>query len=300
MVTPVSVSPDTYLVDTHEMGIPERTAAYVVDDDRPTIVDTGLSTGAAQVRGALDKIGIEPSDVEYIALTHIHMDHAGAAGELAEVCENATILVHEFGVDFISDPEMVEKLVESVHRAVGALADDYGTMTPISRDRIESLSGGETIDIGSRSLEVIHSPGHAPHQVAYYDAENGCLFPADECGEFIDGTVLPSTPPPSFDPEAIRESLATFDELDLEALYYPHYGERTDPDVAIETYRNMVTAWIDDVDGQRERYDDRSELVDSLLEDHVYADLYDVAVARELVRMNVEGVLQYLTESNAE
>jgi glyoxylase-like metal-dependent hydrolase (beta-lactamase superfamily II) len=289
MVSSVDVSPATYVVDTHELGYPRRTAAYIVNDDRPTIVDTGLSTGAPHVFDALDELGIDPSDVEYVALTHIHMDHAGAVGALVDACENATVLVHEIGVDFISVPEKVDRLVESVHEAVGALADDYGTMDPVPSDRIRALSGGEEVDLGSRSFRVRHSPGHAPHQVAYFDADNGCLFPGDECGEYIDGTVLPSTPPPSLDVDALQESLDAFEALDPEAVYYPHYGERTDALAAINEYRHVLDDWVDTV--AEHHRDDANAVAETILEDgHTYARTYDETVARELLRMNVEGV----------
>ncbi|AGN01234.1 zn-dependent hydrolase, glyoxylase [Salinarchaeum sp. Harcht-Bsk1] len=296
MVEPVAVSPETYVVDTHEMGIPERTAAYVVDDEQPTIVDTGLSTGAPHILDALDEIGLDPADVEYVALTHIHMDHAGGAAEIVEACANATVLCHEYGVDFISDPEVVPKLVEGVHEAVGDLANDYGTMRPIPRDRIRVLEGGETIDLGARSLEVVHAPGHAPHQVAYYDGDNGCLFPGDECGEYVDDTVVPSTPPPDFDPDAIEESLDGFADSELDAIYFPHYGEHTAPQQAIAEYRTVLDEWVEAVAELHERHDDTAAIVDALLEDHLYADLYEERVAWELVRLNVDGVLTYLDE----
>jgi len=290
------VSPETYVVDTHEMGIPERTAAYVIDDEQPAIVDTGLSTGAPHVLDALDALGIEPSSVAYVALTHVHMDHAGGAAELVDACENATVLCHEYGVDFVSDPDLVPKLVESVHEAVGALAADYGTMTPIPRDRIRVLEGGESIDLGSRTLDVLYAPGHAPHQVAFHDEANGCLFPGDECGEYLDDTVVPSTPPPNFDPEAIQESLDAFAALDLEAAYFPHFGEHTAPQEAISEYQGTLEEWVETVAALAERHDETAPIVDELLEDHLYADRYEERVAWELVRLNVDGVLTSLEE----
>jgi glyoxylase-like metal-dependent hydrolase (beta-lactamase superfamily II) len=225
------------------------------------------------------------------------MDHAGGAGPLAAACEDATVLVHEVGAPFLVDPEKVERLVESVHRAVGALADGYGTMEPIPGERVETLAGGEHLDLGDRRLDVLHCTGHAPHQVALHDRERGHLFPADECGEYVGGTVLPSTPPPNFDLEANLRSLDRFADLDLTSLFYPHYGEHTDPYEALQTYRDTLTGWVERVERLREDHEGSETLAERVLDDgHPYADLYADAHSRELLRMSVEGVSLYLDD----
>lgn len=126
-----------------------RREYYVADT-----IGTRLSTAIDHILDGLDELEIDTGDIETIALTHIHLDHAGAAGFLAEQCPNARGLCHERGIKFFFDEERLTTLLESVHRAVGDLADRYGTATPIPEERFTSLSGGETVSLGDEVIRM--------------------------------------------------------------------------------------------------------------------------------------------------
>jgi glyoxylase-like metal-dependent hydrolase (beta-lactamase superfamily II) len=287
-----------HAIDTVEMGCRNRTASYVIHDEKTAVVDPGLSTGAPRVLDGLEALDISPSQVEYVLLTHIHTDHAGGASAVLDECPNAEVVVHELGADFIAVPEKVETLVESVHRAVGMLADRYGTMEPIDPDRITTVDGGESIVLSGRQLEVVYAPGHAPHQVAYHDPASSSIFVADECGEYLQGDVLPTTPPPNFDLDANLESLDAFRDLDPERLFYPHFGKADRARSVIDTYETVIQEWVQTVDEARRECDDEDDIIASL-SDHKqpYVERYDEMIATEILRMDVEGTLRYL-ESN--
>lgn len=294
-VTNVSGCNDIYCIDTKMLGHDEHTAAYVVDAEDVTIVDTGLSTALDRILDGLDELGIDVTDVTTIALTHIHLDHAGAAGFLAERCPNARVLCHERGVEFLSDEEKLAKLTESVHRAVGELADRYGTATPIPEERFVSLSGGETVSLGDRELEVIAADGHAPHQVCYYETENKALFTADECGEYLEGELLPTTPPPNFDLENNVESLRRLREYDVETLLYPHFGPKDDVAGTFDEYEAVLREWVNDVEAEWEQYGDRQRVVEAFqARGSPFPGQWDEASRDEIVRMDVEGALRYI------
>lgn len=294
-VTSVADSDDIYCIDTEMLGHEEHTAAYIIDGEDVTIVDTGLSTAVDPILDGLTELEIDPTDVTTIALTHIHLDHAGAAGFLAEKCPNARVLCHERGISYLSNEEKLTKLIESVHRAVGDLADRYGTATPIPEERFTSLSGGETLSLGDRELEVIEASGHAPHQVCYFETENRALFTADECGEYLAGELLPTTPPPNFDLEANVESLQRLKEYESETLLYPHFGPKHDVGGTFDEYEAVLREWVNDVEAAWNEQKDRQSVRETFqARDHPYYQQWDESAADETIRMNVEGALRYI------
>lgn len=293
---PVDGLDGVHCVDTKMLGNDGQMAAYVVDGDSTAVVDPGLSTGRDRLYEALDELDVAPADLDAIVLTHIHLDHAGAAGFLAEKYPNADVYCHERGIEFLSDEERLDRLIESVRRAVGGLADSYGTAKPIPEERFVPLSGGESIDLGDRTLRTIEAPGHAPHQVCLYSPDDRALFTADECGEFLRGELLPTTPPPDFDLAANRETLETLATLDVETLLYPHFGPRHGAAGAFEEYADVLESWVEEVRERWQTHGDADRVVETFVADESGPKyrVWDDPVAREITRMDVRGALRYV------
>lgn len=296
-VTQVDGHEQLYLVDTEMLGEEGHMAAYIFAGDEPAVVDPGLSTGVDHVLEALRELQIDTAEVEHVILTHIHLDHAGGAGYLVEECENADVLCHEMGVDFLSDEDRVEKLIESVHSAVGDLAEQYGTARPIPRDRFVSLSGGETVEVGDRTLDVIAAPGHAPHQLCFHEPDERLLFTADECGEYLGGQLLATTPPPNFDLEENLDTLDRLKGLDVDTLLYPHYGPRPYTDGVFDDCQSVLRSWVAEVERAWEEHGDTEAVVREILDsDHPHYEVWSDPVAENTIEMNVRGALRYVTE----
>ncbi len=294
-VDSVSGCDGIYIVDFKMLGHDDHGAVYIVDDEETAIVDTGMSPGVDHIYDALDEVGIEKNDVDYIIPTHVHLDHGGGTGFLADECQNAEVVAHENAVPYLSDPDKIDKLVTSVKRAVGDMADGYGTAKPVDRDRIRAVDDGDVVDLGGRQLEVLHAPGHAPHQICLFDTHDEAIFTADEAGMNIAGELKPTTPPPNFDLEKNLDSLERFKDLDPEVLLYGHYGARHDAVESLEEYSEILRDWVDEVEEVRENYETDDEVVDHFVEsDHLYYDVWDDESASETIRMDVEGVLLYL------
>jgi glyoxylase-like metal-dependent hydrolase (beta-lactamase superfamily II) len=282
------------MIDTVSLGHRRHTAVYVVEGRETALVETGHSTTRDRVKRELGREGIEP---DYIVPTHLHLDHAGATGYLAEEYD-ATVVCHPAARDYLVEPEKVDSLVESVRRAVGGLAGRYGDAVPVEGE-VRTLAEGDDLDLGGRTLEAVHVHGHAPHQFALYEGETRSLFTADEAGMWMDGRLYQTSPPPNFDLETNLESLDRLAEYDATSLVYTHFGARgngeEDVRKALDEYRGVLTNWVESVEETYERLGDEEEVVEHLISGQEFPDEWDEAAVRETVRMDTRGAIMYLS-----
>jgi glyoxylase-like metal-dependent hydrolase (beta-lactamase superfamily II) len=179
------------------------------------------------------------------------------------------VYVHERGLPYLTDEERLGRLAESARRAVGdAVADQYGTPTVVPTARTAAIADGDVVPCGDRDLDVVHAPGHAPHQVAIHDPGTGALFVGDAAGMTLGGELLPTTPAPDFDVEDSLETVARLRDRDPEALCYGHFGVRDDAS-ALDAYADLLPEWVDAVETAIDAVGlgDRERLVARLRED---------------------------------
>lgn len=232
-------------IDTLLGGWERMTAGFLVVGDRPALVETGAQTSAAAVREALASVGLGADDLAWIVLTHIHLDHGGAVGDLARDFPAATVVVHPRGAPHLADPT---RLVESAGRVYGPLLDSlYGRMTPVEPERLVAAPDGYVLDIGrGRRLRLVESPGHAKHHHAVLDEQTGTLLVGDAVGVRLpDMPVLrPAAPPPDFDLEQAVASLHRFAELRPSTVVLTHYGPVPDPSEALTVAEEELHRWV--------------------------------------------------------
>jgi glyoxylase-like metal-dependent hydrolase (beta-lactamase superfamily II) len=189
------------------------------------LIDPGPSTTLETLRGALKQKSISFADVRQLLLTHIHLDHAGAAGSIVRENPAIEVLVHHVGAPHMADPS---KLLASATRLYGEadMRRLWGDFIEVPKANIRPLKGGETIEAGGRELRVAYTPGHAWHHVSYFDVASRVAFVGDTAGiRRGEGTyVMPPTPPPDIDLEVWRESEAKILAWDPEALFLTHFG----------------------------------------------------------------------------
>jgi glyoxylase-like metal-dependent hydrolase (beta-lactamase superfamily II) len=188
------------------------------------LIDPGPSSTLPTLHRHLSDAGISLADVTTILLTHIHLDHAGAAGTLVRENPQLRVYVHEIGAPHMADPS---KLLASATRLYGDAMDRlWGEVAPVPPAAMTTLHGGEQIDVAGRSLEVAYTPGHASHHVSYFSADSGVAFVGDTAGVRVvsNGFVLPPTPPPDIDLEAWRASLQTIGRWRADTLFVTHFG----------------------------------------------------------------------------
>jgi glyoxylase-like metal-dependent hydrolase (beta-lactamase superfamily II) len=193
------------------------------------LVDPGPSSSLPVLRRALDDAGIRVADLTALVLTHIHLDHAGAAGTLVRENPALQVFVHTNGARHLAAPE---KLLASASRLYGdAMETLWGEVAPVPLHNIVALDGGEQIDAGGRRLWVAYTPGHASHHVSYFSADTGVAFVGDTAGVRLSpgGFIAPPTPPPDIDLEAWSASLARIGAWRPETLFLTHFGPASPP-----------------------------------------------------------------------
>jgi glyoxylase-like metal-dependent hydrolase (beta-lactamase superfamily II) len=193
-------------LDLHFQDRPHTIASYLLPHaDGAALIETGPGSTAAMLQARLAEHGLTPNDISEVLLTHIHLDHAGAAGRLADD-HGATVYVHEIGTSHLADPE---RLLKSATRIYGDEMDAlWGEMRPVPEDQLVSLSDGDTIALGDLQAEALDTPGHASHHLAY--AIGDVCFTGDVGGVRLPGESYVELPlaPPEIDFEAWRSSLS--------------------------------------------------------------------------------------------
>jgi glyoxylase-like metal-dependent hydrolase (beta-lactamase superfamily II) len=299
----VEVAPGITAIDTFYGGRERYTAAYLVAAREPLLVETGPTTSRGHVLDGLGRLGIGPADLAHIAVTHIHLDHAGGVGAIAEAYPGATVHVHEAGARHLVDPE---RLVASATRIYGGatMATLFGPVPPVKAERLRALTDGDRIDLGDRVLRVLATPGHAKHQVAIADETTGAVFTGDALGIHPpDLPVLrPATPPPDYDLEL---ALASIERIRTAAhdgpVLFAHYGPVHEVDRICDLAARRFRAWTERVGEVLDAGGDLDAVV-AALETEALADRttgaevsLDLARLETLssIRMNALGLVRY-------
>lgn len=203
----------------------------LVDHGRAAFVDTGTTLSVPNLLAALDARGIGRDQVDWVLTTHVHLDHAGGAGELMRHLPNARCATHPRGARHLVDPA---KLIAGSIAVYGETRyrELYGEIVPVAEDRMFVPGDGERISVGRRNLELIHTPGHALHHYCVVDLDTRRIFPGDNFGisyrDFdVDGRelIFPTTTPVHFDPVAMRSSIDRLMAYRPVAMYLTHYSQ---------------------------------------------------------------------------
>lgn len=223
---PIIRYPDGIIaIDCEMAGHGGLIAAFVIPGPNPVVIETGPASVLADLQAGLSELGLGSGDVASFVATHIHLDHAGGAGDVAAAYPGAMIGVHEFGVRHMADPS---KLMASSYRVFGPALDTlFGPLKPVPQAQLRSLDEGDQIDLGGgRRLDVLHTPGHARHHITFQDSETGAIFVGDSMGVYLPeaGVLRPATPPPDFDLHLALQSLERYAQIDPPTIYFSHFG----------------------------------------------------------------------------
>jgi glyoxylase-like metal-dependent hydrolase (beta-lactamase superfamily II) len=221
-------------IDT-EYVRPRLDASHLlVSAGRAAFIDTGTYFSVPNLLATLAALDLDVDAVEYIILTHIHLDHAGGAGRLAAALPRARVVVHPRGAAHLVDPTVLIAATKTVY-GEARFSKDYGDIVAIPAARVDAVEDGRRLRLGARNLEVIHTPGHALHHLCVLDRESAEAFTGDTFGvsyrEFDTAAgafIFPTTTPSQFDPAQLHASIDRILESGARTAYLTHYSRVDD------------------------------------------------------------------------
>jgi glyoxylase-like metal-dependent hydrolase (beta-lactamase superfamily II) len=223
-----------FLVDTLYLRPGLAASHLVVDDGRAAFVDTGAGPAAPRLLAALDEVGIAREQVDYLFLTHVHLDHAGGAGQLMQALPNARAVLHPRGAPHLVDPTRliagsIQVYGEALYRQL------YGELIPIPAERVIVTEDGQRLQLGRRTFEFIDAPGHARHHHCPIDLDHREIYSGDNFGicyrEFDTDRgpfMLPTTTPVQFEPDALHATIDRLMSYRPQRIFQTHFGPVTD------------------------------------------------------------------------
>jgi glyoxylase-like metal-dependent hydrolase (beta-lactamase superfamily II) len=231
-----------FLIDLKTGGFKNLIASYVLTGKKAVIIETGPKSSIPTLLSGLKELNVKAEDVAYVALTHVHIDHGGGAGTLLKSLLNAKVMVHSKGAPHIADSAKLWKASKAV---LGNVVEMFGEPEPVPEERIIVAKEGLTLDLGEDlRLKAVETPGHASHNLSYYEYLNEALFPGDAAGAYISkyDAVFPTTPPP-FHPDIALISLEKLINLNPRILCYTHFGESAKAVERLRSYALQIKLW---------------------------------------------------------
>lgn len=252
---PIHLDNRIYLIDGFDLGKPERTGTYVIDEQELTLIETGPSPSIKYVKKGLDSLGFSLDQVKYIIVTHIHLDHAGGVGLLIKDCPNAQVVVHPKGARHLVDPKRLAAGARAVYG--DSFAELFDPVVPVPEEKLLIKGEGDELVIGPEcTLEFLDTPGHAKHHFSIYDPVSNGIFTGDTVGIRYDQLIrdginffLPSTSPNHFDPEAMQQAINRIRDLHVDRIYYGHFGMTKSIGEALD----QASLWLDVFVGEGEK-----------------------------------------------
>ena len=305
----MSPAPGIHTIDTGFQR-PRFDAAYlVVEQGRGAFIDCGTALAVPAMLAGLARAGLAPWDVDWLILTHVHLDHAGGAGALLRHLPNARVLVHPRGAPHLIDPT---RLVAGATEVYGAeeIARSYGEVEPVPAERVVAAEDGGRIELAGRQLLTLDTPGHARHHLCVWDARCRGWFTGDTFGlsyRELDSAqgpfILPTSSPVQFEPEAMRDSIQRMLAYQPDAMYLTHYGRVGSPavlGVALLEQIDAMAALARSCDGRPDRHRCLVAALTELYLERAHAHgvpLDDEAVTQVLamdIELNAQGLGSWL------
>lgn len=296
-------------IDTEFMAPQFDASHLIVAGGRAAYVDTGTNASVPLLLDALRQNDLDAGDVDYVFLTHVHLDHAGGAGSLMQELPNARCVVHPRGAPHMADPTRLVAGTEAVYGSEQARAM-YGEIRPIDAGRIVETADGERFTLGGREFDVLHTEGHARHHYCLHDPQSAGVFTGDsfgvsyrhldtDRGEFI----FPTTTPTHFDPVEAHRTIDRIRALEPRRLYLTHYSRVGD----VERLAGDMHACLDEFVAIAERHRDaddregaiRDEMFEYLagrLTDHGFRGGRDAmwSALKTDIMLNTQGLVAWL------
>jgi len=231
---------------------PSFDAAYLVAErGRGAFIDSGTAHSLPRFLEAIAAAGLQPKDIDWVILTHVHLDHSAGAGQLMRHLPNAMLAVHPRGAPHMIDPSALIAGAAAVYGGEDIVRRDYGDIVPVPKERVVEADDGFAVDLAGRALLCLDTPGHARHHIAIHDERSNAFFTGDVFGlsyRELDSPggpfIIPTTSPVQFDPDAAHASIERLMRYEPEAMYLTHYGRVTDVKRLANDLHELIDAMV--------------------------------------------------------
>ena len=305
----IEVGDGIFAVDTEYVRTQADASHLLIEDGRAAFVDTGTNDSVPLLLDALQQADLDAGDVDYVFLTHIHLDHAGGAGALLEALPNATCVVHPRGAPHMIDPARLMAGTIAVY-GEDETARLYGELVPIDASRVHVAADGEVVALEGREFELFFVEGHARHHFAMHDRKTNGVFSGDSFGlsyrEFDTDRgafIFPTTTPAAFDPDEAHQSIDRIMGYAPDCVYLTHYSRVDDLERLAADLHTDLDAYVEMAIARRDAKDpataiarDQLRYLSRRARSHGYGG--DDATLYELLgmdaRLNAQGLAVWL------
>lgn len=297
------IGENLFLIELETGGFKNLICSYVIKGAKTILVESGPTSSVSNVVSGLKELDVRFEDVQYVAITHVHLDHGGGAGTLLKFLPNAKVLVHPRGMPHLINPE---RLWQSAQEVLGFVSEIFGKPEPVPKERIIPVTEGYFDLNGDAKLTVIETLGHASHNLSFHESLNSGVFPGDAAGTYFPefDVVMPTTPPP-FHLGAALASLDKLISLNPTVLYYSHFGKASNGVHRLKDYKVQLQLWAKiAAEGVRENQS-LEEIRDRIIsEDEVMCQLADYLkshriYAKTALGNSVQGFIDYANQTQA-
>jgi glyoxylase-like metal-dependent hydrolase (beta-lactamase superfamily II) len=282
------IGKNLFQVELETGGFKNLICSYIIKAPKITLVESGPTSSVPKLVSGLKELDISFEDVQYLAITHVHLDHGGGAGSLLKFLPNAKVIVHPRGMPHLIDPE---RLWSSAQTVLGFVSEIFGKPEPVPKERIIPVTES-TFDLGGRAkLLAIETLGHASHNLSFQESFNDGVFPGDAAGTYLPefDVVVPTTPPPFH----LKEALASLDKiisLEPTVLYYSHFGKATEAVQRLKDYKLQLELWAKIADEGVKKNQSLEQIRDRIIaEDKVMNHLADFVKSHRIYSKTILG-----------
>jgi glyoxylase-like metal-dependent hydrolase (beta-lactamase superfamily II) len=299
------LSEHLHIIDLQPLGIPNFIASYVLrGNDSTAIIETGPTCSINSLLSGLQELGVSEEDVDYVAVTHIHIDHAGGAGTLMQHLPNAKLLVHPKGAAHMVNPQ---RLWEASKQVLREVAIAYQEIQAVPETRVLTPSDGTVIDLGGNiKFKVLETLGHASHHLGFFEPSSNGVFQGDAAGIYIPplNVTIPTTPAP-FQLDTTIASIQRIIEMSPARLYYTHFGPVENAVGHLNGYVAQLQLWEKTVAESMKMSDNLQIMYQKILDSDPQMKKAEefirnhIVLRKGVVMQNIQGFAEYLKKKNS-
>ena len=294
------LSEHLYIIDLQPVGIPNFIASYVLrGKDSAAIIETGPTCSISNLLSGLQEIGVARKDIGYVAVSHVHIDHAGGAGTLMQHLPNAKLIVHPKGAPHMINPQ---KLWEASKQVLGEVAIAYQQIEAVPEKRVLTPTDGAVIELGGKTtFKILETLGHSSHHLGFFEPATNGVFQGDAAGIYFPSlkVTIPTTPAP-FHLDATVASIQKLIDMKPSRLYYTHFGPVENAVEQMQGYISQLRLWEKTVAEAMKKGDNLQTTYQKILAIDSQMRKAEVFIGNHLilrkgvVMQNVQGFVEYI------